>query len=77
MFDDAIFSRKIYELVKTDVHRMVLNGGGLINTESDIDVYVAQSMQKIMSPDSQFGYDKYTFTSFETPSDKSWYIIFV
>jgi len=69
---DAIFSRKIYELVKTDVHRMVLNGGGLINSESDIDVYVAQSMQKIMSPDSQFGYDKYTFTSFETPSDMAW-----
>ena len=69
---DAIFSRKIYELVKTDVHRMVLNGGGLINTEKDIDVYVAQSMQKIMSPDSQFGYDKYTFTSFETPSDMAW-----
>ena len=72
MFDDAIFSRKIYELVKTDVHRMVLNGGGLINSESDIDIYVKQSMEKIMSPDSQFGYDKYTFTSFETPSDKSW-----
>jgi len=72
MFDDAIFSRKIYELVKTDVHRMVLNGGGLINTEGDIDVYVKQSMANIMGPDSQFGYDKYTFTSFETPSDKSW-----
>ena len=25
-----------------------------------------------MSPDSQFGFDKYTFTSFETPSDKDW-----
>tara|TARA_R100001440_G_scaffold38485_1_gene58134 strand:- start:3440 stop:4987 length:1548 start_codon:yes stop_codon:yes gene_type:complete len=72
MFDDAIFSRKIYELVKTDVHRMVLNGGGLINNVDDIDVYVKQSMEKIMSPDSQFGFDKYTFTSFETPSDKSW-----
>lgn len=72
MFDDAIFSRKIYELVKTDVHRMVLNGGGLINSKNDIDVYVKQSMEKIMSPDSQFGFDKYTFTSFETPSDKSW-----
>ena len=72
MFDDAIFSRKIYELVKTDVYRMVLSGGGLINTKKDIDVYVKQSMEKIMSPDSQFGFDKYTFTSFETPSDKSW-----
>ena len=72
MFDDAIFSRKIYELVKTDVHRMVLNGGGLINTEGDIDVYVKESMARIMSPDSQFGYDKYTFTSFETPSDMDW-----
>jgi len=72
MFDDAIFSRKIYELVKTDVHRMVLNGGGLINTEGDIDVYVKQSMGRIMGPDSQFGFDQYTFTSFETPSDKSW-----
>ncbi len=69
---DAIFSRKIYELVKTDVHRMVLNGGGLINSESDIDKYVQQSMGKIMGPDSQFGYDKYTFTSFETPSDMDW-----
>ncbi|BAQ87898.1 hypothetical protein [uncultured Mediterranean phage uvMED] len=69
---DAIFSRKIYELVKTDVHRMVLNGGGLINTEGDIDVYVKESMARIMSPDSQFGYDKYTFTSFETPSDMDW-----
>ena len=72
LFDDAIFSRKIYELVKTDVHRMVLNGGGLINTEGDIDVYVKESMARIMSPDSQFGYDKYTFTSFETPSDMDW-----
>lgn len=69
---DAIFSRKIYELVKTDVHRMVLNGGGQINSKSDIDVYVQQSMGKIMGPDSQFGYDKYTFTSFETPSDMDW-----
>lgn len=70
--DDAIFSRKIYELVKTDVHRMVLNGGGLINSKSDIDVYVKESMGRIMGPDSQFGYDKYTFTSFETPSDMDW-----
>ena len=67
--DDAIFSRKIYELVKTDVHRMVLSGGALINTEADITSFVKQSMAKIMSPDSQFGYDKYTFTSFENPSD--------
>jgi len=70
--DDAIFSRKIYELVKTDVHRMVLSGGALINTEGDITSFVKQSMAKIMSPDSQFGYDKYTFTSFENPSDMDW-----
>ena len=70
--DDAIFSRKIYELVKTDVHRMVLSGGALINTEGDITPFVKASMAKIMSPDSQFGYDKYTFTSFENPSDMDW-----
>jgi hypothetical protein len=51
---------------------MILNGGARINTEKDIDIYVKQSMANIMGPDSQFGYDKYTFTSYENPSDMSW-----
>lgn len=69
---DPIFSTKIYELVKTDVYRTILNGNGLINKANDVNIYIDQALGKIMSPDSQYGFDKYTFTPFLAPNNDKW-----
>ena len=67
---EVIFSKRLADLVRIQVHKNIIDGGGLIKDVDAVDPYVSSALALVMNHKTNFGIDNHTYTPFKNPDDE-------
>ena len=67
---EVIFSERLADLVRIQVHKNIIDGGGLIKDVDAVDPYVSSALALVMNHKTNFGIDYHTYTPFKNPDDE-------
>jgi len=70
--NEVMFSNRLQDLVRVQVHKNILDGSGYIKDDNDVDPYVKSALALVMNNKTNFGFDKHTYTPFINPTNEDW-----
>ena len=63
-FGDALYSQQLFNEVKKEVHRDIVNNGMPLRSLSDVDTMTKSALAYVLNGDTGYGYSKKTFSNF-------------
>ena len=63
-FGDALYSQQLFNEVKKEVHRDIVNNGMPLRNLSDVDTMTKSALSYVLNGDTGYGYSKKTFSNF-------------
>ena len=70
-FGDALYSQQLFNQVKKEVHRDIVNNGMPLRQLSDVDSMTKSALGYVLNGETGYGYSKYTFSNFVNLKMKS------
>jgi len=67
---EVIFSERLADLVRIQVHKNIIDGGGMVKDVDAVDPYVSSALALVMNHKTNFGIDYHTYTPFVNPDDE-------
>ena len=63
-FGDALYSQQLFNEVKKEVHRDIVNNGMPLRSLSDVDTMTKSALAYVLNGETGYGYSKKTFSNF-------------